>query len=457
MFVEEQGFAPAVIESPGDPDGIHLGAFDGDELVACIAGYLYGPDSSALADFGLPSVDGLTIQWSKRIELASHRSGGITELLAASVFRYVYESMRPVRIFLALQGPHRRLEGHYRRFFNFQRHGEVMLPSGGGAPVETTVMTVDGEAGLRALYLKMRGAAESELRRCPAVVPSLVRFLVDEGRAGLLAGEPLSGENLYVAPLSLADELPRLAAQNRLQHLEQQPRLAATPFPPAREGSRLVDIGTGTGVYLALLAKEPKLAGYEVVGVEPAPQLLAYARFAHPDLTFHRGTAYATGEADASADVITANFVFIHLRSPDLALLELRRVLRPGGLLYVVDVNDTTFRGPDVITKMVRAHHAHHEGDRTILTSLPRRAAEFGFEPVARFATTVRNTGGIEPIFGRDEIRLGRMNMWGLLSFMGQREELEEVFQAAQEHYLGSECEISLDIETHVYRKGGDG
>ncbi len=446
-----------MLESPGDPDGIHLGAFADGQLVASIACYLYEPGAPGLAAFGLPQVDGLTIQWSKRIELASHRGRGITEQFAASMFRYLYEAMRPVRLFLALQGPHRSLESHYQRTFGFRRHGEVMLPSPSGEPAATTVMVIEGEARLRQIYLLMRGAAESEARRCPVVVPSLVRALVDDGRSHLLAGEPLSAENLYVAPLSLADELPRLAAQNRLQHIEQQPRLAATPFPPAREGSRLLDIGTGTGVYLALLAKEPRLAGYDVVGIEPAPQLLAYARFAHPDLAFRRGTAYATGEADASADVVTANFVFIHLRSPDLALLELRRVLRPGGLLYVVDVNDTTFRGPDVIARMVAAHHAHHEGDRTILASLPRRAAEFGFTPVARFATTVRNTGGIEPSFGPDELRLGRMNMWGLLSFMGQRDELADIFQAAQEHYLGSECEISLDIETHVYRKDGDG
>jgi ubiquinone/menaquinone biosynthesis C-methylase UbiE len=314
-------------------------------------------------------------------------------------------------------------------------------------------MTVEGEAALRALYLRLRAMAESVHRRCPVSVPSLVRRLADEGRTELLAAERLGSENHYVAPLSLADELPRLAAQNRLLYAEQRPRLAATTFPPAP--ARLVDVGTGTGVYLTLMANTPGLAGYKIRGVELSPQLLAYARFAFPDGDFVKGSAYATGEPDASADVVTANFVMIHLRNPDLALFEFWRVLKPGGLLYVVDVNDTTFEGPDVIRTMVETHHRWHEADRRIMATLPRRAAEFGFEAVARFSTTVRNTGGVEPEFAPDEVRLGRMSMWGMLAFMGQREELEGAFQAAEEHYLGTECEISLNVETHVYRKPG--
>jgi SAM-dependent methyltransferase len=448
VFVEEQGLPPAVIEGPRDPGGIHLGAFDGDLLVAGISAYLYEPQAPELAELGLAPVPGLSIQFTKRIELASHRGHGITELLGASAMRYVYESVRPLRVFLTLKGVHRGLQEHYRKVFGFRFHREI-----GAGDDSTIVMTIEGERDLRALYLRMRGMAEGAARRCPAVVPSLVRFLAEEGRPELLAAKGLAQENLYVGPLSLADELPRLAAQNRLLFAEQRPRLASTPFP--RGPASLLDVGTGSGVYLALVATEPRLEGYTVRGLEPSPQLLAYARFAFPEIGFVQATAYETGEPDGAHDVVTANFVFIHLRNPDLALLELVRVLRPGGLLYVVDVNDTTFRGPDVIRKMVEAHHACHEGDRRILASLPRRAREFGLEPVAKFASTVRNTGGVEPSFAPDEVRLGRMQMWGMLAFMGQREELEEQFQAAQEHYLGSECEISLDIETHVYRKPG--
>ena len=42
-----------------------------------------------------------------------------------------------------------------------------------------------------------------------------------------------------------------------------------------------------------------------------------------------------------------------------------------------------------------------------------------------------------------------------MLLFLGQREETESAYQAAQEHYLSTECEISLDIETHVFRRSG--
>ena len=453
VYVEEQGFGMDVVASPRDPAALHLGALVDGALVAAITAYLYEPGAPDLAQFELPVIDGLTMQVGKRMELAAHRGNGITEVLLAGLLRYTYESLRPARMFLVLRHVHRGLKNQYARMFDVEFHAEI-----GAGDDSTVVMKIEGEARLRRLYLRMRAMAESALRRCPVVVPSLVRHLGHHdglGRDDLLPRARLSAENLYVAPLSLADELPRLAAQNRLLFAEQRPRLAAAPFPPTSADVRpsLLDVGTGTGVYLALMASDPALAGYRVKGLEPSPQLLAYARFAYPGLEFAAGSAYASGEPADSHDVATANFVFIHLRNPDLALLELWRVLKPGGLLYVVDVNDTTFTGPGEIRAMIEAHHRNHEGDRTILASLPRRAAEFGFEAVAHFRTTVRNTGGVEPSFGPDEVKLGRMGLWGMLSFMGHREEIDEAFQLAQEHYLSTECEISLDIETQIYRK----
>jgi hypothetical protein len=43
-----------------------------------------------------------------------------------------------------------------------------------------------------------------------------------------------------------------------------------------------------------------------------------------------------------------------------------------------------------------------------------------------------------------------------MLAFMRQREEIAEAFQVAQQHYLGTNCEISLTVETQVFRKSTD-
>ncbi|MET8047049.1 MULTISPECIES: methyltransferase domain-containing protein [unclassified Streptosporangium] len=445
VFATEQGWGEEMVNHERDPEGLHLGAMLNGEIIAVISAYLYEPGAPELSTLELQKVDGLTVQIGKRVELAEHRGRHISERIGTSMLRQICESLRPDRFFLLVRGQHRNLIDRYTRR-NFVRHADI-----GSADDVRTVMTVEGEEAVEEFYFKNRALDKEPAPGGSLIsVPSLVRFLVESGRGDVLAAERLGAENHYLEPLSIEAEMPRLTAQGRLMATEQRSRLASTPFPPAP--ASLLDIGTGPGEYLAAVAREESLAGYRVRGVEPSPQLLARARSSFPEITFREGTAYATGEADSSHDVITANFVFVHLRSPDLALLEMRRVLRPGGLLYVVDVNDDSFRGPDVIRRMIETHNRNYAGDRTFLTDLPGRAEQFGFEPVRRFSTTVRNTGGSRPAFGPDEIRIGRADAWGLLSFVRTQRGVEEVFKEAQDFYFGAECEMSLDIETQVYR-----
>ncbi|MBB2915083.1 SAM-dependent methyltransferase [Streptosporangium becharense] len=450
VFTGEQGFGEDMVHHERDADALHLCAMSGETMVGAIAAYLYEPGAPELADLRLPKVDGLSVQIGKRVELAEYRGRLVTEQLGTAMMRQICESLRPARFFLIIRGSHRRLADRYVRR-GFVRHADI-----GSGDDAMTVMVVEGREAMEEFYAEHRALskrAASDGRRL--TVPSLVRFLADSGRDDLLAWNTLMTENNYLEPLSLTDELPRLAAQGQMMIAEQRPRLAATPFPPAP--ASLLDIGTGPGDYLAAVAKEKVLSGYRVQGVEPSSQLLARARSAFPELTFRRGSAYATGEPDSSHDVITANFLFVHLSSPDLALMEMARVLRPGGLLYVVDVNDDSFRGPDEIRSLVEAHDRHYTGDRTVLTDLPRRAGEFGLVLERRFATTLRNTGGPEPVLGQDEILLGRREGWSLLSFVRSQKVAEDMFQEAEEYYFRTGCEISLDIETQVYRKQAAG
>ena len=180
VYVEEQGIAGDIVTHPRDPSGLHLAAAVDGVLVACVSIWVFEAGAPELATWALAPIDGLTVQFGKRLELRSHRGHGITEVLVAGLLRYVYESLRPGRLFIVLRDVHRSLQPHYARLFNAEFHAEVQVD--GEAMI---VMTAEGEAKLRAQYLKAREMAEGALRRCPVVVPSLVRFLADEGRAGL--------------------------------------------------------------------------------------------------------------------------------------------------------------------------------------------------------------------------------------------------------------------------------
>jgi ubiquinone/menaquinone biosynthesis C-methylase UbiE len=79
---------------------------------------------------------------------------------------------------------------------------------------------------------------------------------------------------------------------------------------------------------------------WDVVGVDFNSAYIAYARdrgrFAN--LSFERGDLRALKFADASFDVIWSRFVLYFLRSPEDAIREFRRVLRPGERLLLLSI-----------------------------------------------------------------------------------------------------------------------
>jgi SAM-dependent methyltransferase len=92
-------------------------------------------------------------------------------------------------------------------------------------------------------------------------------------------------------------------------------------------GRRVLDLAAGTGKLTRLLIP----TGADVVAVEP----VAAMRDRLPDVEVHNGTAEALPLPDASVDVVTIAQAF-HWFDPPRALAEIRRVLRPGGWLFLV-------------------------------------------------------------------------------------------------------------------------
>ena len=105
-------------------------------------------------------------------------------------------------------------------------------------------------------------------------------------------------------------------------------------------GDRLLDVGCGPGTITIDLAS--RVAPGPVIGIDMSEEVVAEAARAAADagcvnVSFARGDAYVIDAGDSSFDVVHAHQVLQHLGDPIAALTEMRRVLRPGGLLAVRD------------------------------------------------------------------------------------------------------------------------
>lgn len=103
---------------------------------------------------------------------------------------------------------------------------------------------------------------------------------------------------------------------------------AVAPVP----GETVLDIGTGTGLVARLAGASVTPTG-RVLGIDPSVPMLVKAR-RHG---IHVLGAVASGlpVRDDSVDVVVANLVLSHLPDLDASLVEMARVLRPGGRMGV--------------------------------------------------------------------------------------------------------------------------
>jgi len=105
----------------------------------------------------------------------------------------------------------------------------------------------------------------------------------------------------------------------------------AVPEPP----KRVLDVGCGTGRLLR--AASARWPAAQLLGVDPASQMIAEARRLAPHAVFEIASAEGLPFPDETADLVISSLSFHHWVDQHRGLQEIARVLRPGAWFCLAD------------------------------------------------------------------------------------------------------------------------
>jgi SAM-dependent methyltransferase len=106
------------------------------------------------------------------------------------------------------------------------------------------------------------------------------------------------------------------------------------PRALARAPRTALDVGCGEGRFCRMLRKH----GVATTGIDPTPELLAYARRKDPGGTYKEAFAERLPYEDGSFDLVVTYLTLIDIPDFRAAIGEMARVLRPGGTLLIANL-----------------------------------------------------------------------------------------------------------------------
>jgi ubiquinone/menaquinone biosynthesis C-methylase UbiE len=184
-------------------------------------------------------------------------------------------------------------------------------------------------------------------------------------------------------------------------------------IPP---GKRVLDVACGTGVLSRALAR----AGADVTGLDLTAPMLAIAREYSPEIEFVEASADAIPFGDDSFDAATCQQGLQFFPNRQLALTQIRRVVKPAGTVVIACWCDPHQGGIGAVARALTKHAGEDAGAMMMAPFVINRERdlqalleEVGFAEVAveretiearfadpdRFGERVINAGPIAPRF----------------------------------------------------------
>jgi ubiquinone/menaquinone biosynthesis C-methylase UbiE len=146
-------------------------------------------------------------------------------------------------------------------------------------------------------------------------------------------------------------------------------------LPTNGEGKRALDVGCGPGIYMGLLAER----GFATVGVDGSPEMLALARSNNPGAELHQSDVETLPIASSSVDLVLCIEVLRYLPDPSIAIREIGRVLKPGGVCLATASPAFSLNGYLLVNRVVE------------------KVPMFGLQTIRQFFTT---SGELRSQFG---------------------------------------------------------
>ncbi|GAA1897571.1 methyltransferase domain-containing protein [Streptantibioticus ferralitis] len=164
-----------------------------------------------------------------------------------------------------------------------------------------------------------------------------------------------------------------------------------------RSGHTVLDVGCGPGTDLAAMAAAVAPGG-RVIGVDHADDMVREARqrlAGTPGVEVREGDAHDLPLDTSSVDRARVDRVLMHVTDPAEVLAELRRVVRPGGLVGLAEPDWDTLVVDPGDPETVRAFNRFVTGNQVRNATIGRQLARLG----AAAGFTVRDVTGTAPVF----------------------------------------------------------
>lgn len=108
---------------------------------------------------------------------------------------------------------------------------------------------------------------------------------------------------------------------------------------PPLEGKRFLDLGSGDGRLIGHIKKKRGLKDTDITLVDVSEEMLKIAKDKFKDVKTVKADANTLPFEDDTFDIVVSTFLLVHIRDIDTLFDEVYRVLKPGGVFIVTNIN----------------------------------------------------------------------------------------------------------------------